>query len=104
MVSGGSLESASVTCAATTVTVQTLPIGRLPVGSSVKLVAGPVPVVLLNATGVPAGHSSVKALAVTSRSEERRVGKEGRTGGPVAEFTGAVAATLGAASVVKLKT
>src|SRR6185503_307578 len=65
IVSGGSLASASVTWAATTVTVQVTPLGKLLVGLSTKLLAGPVPVVLLKATGVPTGHSSVNALAVT---------------------------------------
>src|SRR5436305_8175444 len=56
--------STSVTWAATTVTVQTTPLGKGDVGCSTKLVAGEG-VVTEKATGVPVGHSSLNAEAVT---------------------------------------
>src|SRR5688500_2976866 len=104
MVSGGSLVSASVTCAATTVTVQVTPLGRLALGLSTKLLAGPVPVMLLKPIGVPTGHSSVKALPVTFTGSLKVIVMLVSDAWFVAPLAGTVVVTVGAASVPKLNT
>src|SRR5262245_56622019 len=103
MASGGSFASASVTCAATTPTVQVVPDGSVGVGSSTKLVAGPAPVVLVNATGVATGHSSVKAVPVTLTGSLNVIEMLVLPPTFVAPLTGTVDATLGAASVANAK-
>src|SRR5438477_216972 len=102
MVSGGSAISLSWMFAAITVTVQTTPTGRLPLGVSVKLLAGEA--LATNAIGVPAGHSSLKAVpvALTGSLKLIVIGVSIATG--LAPATGRVLLTLGAASVVKVKT
>src|SRR5690242_17191368 len=104
MVSGGSLASASLTLAAATVTVQTVPTSRLLLGVSVKLVAGPLPVVLVKATGVPVGHSTANALAVTFTGSLKLTVIFAPTATPVAPVIGVVEVTVGAASVLNEKT
>ena len=91
----------SVTCEATTVRVQATPPGRLAVGWSTKVVAGEAGVTV-KATGVPLGHSSVKADAVTLTCLSKVTVTVPVSGTFVAPFAGVVLATVGAASTVRV--
>jgi len=94
----------SAICAATAVAVQVVATGRLALGVSVYVVtppggAGARP----NATGVPAGHSSLKALAVTLTALVNVTVTVVFSGTLVAPLVGVVLLTVGGVSTVKVK-
>jgi hypothetical protein len=91
----------SVTWLATTVAVHTAPAGRFADGVSVKLVAPPGgagPIV--NASGVPVGHCSVKADAVTFTALLKLTVMVADASTAVAPLAGVVEVTVGGESVV----
>ena len=85
-----------------TVTVQTVPAGMVAVGVSVKLEAGDA--LSVNGTAEPTGHSRVKELVVACTLSLKLTMMGVFPPMPVAPLTGDVVSTVGAASVVKLKT
>jgi hypothetical protein len=94
----------SVTCEATTVTVHVTPAGSGPDGASANVLAPPGGLGdSANASGVPAGHSSLNALAVTF------TGLLNVTAGVIVAITliapvaGTVALTVGGVSTVNEK-
>src|SRR5436305_9712546 len=94
--------STSVTWLATTVAVQVTPPGRLAVGWRTKELAGEAGVTV-KATGVPVGHSSLKAEAVTLTGSLKLIVTVVFGLTLVAPLAGVVVVTAGAASVVKEK-
>src|SRR5580698_2365194 len=97
----------SATCDATTVTVQVVLAGRLAVGVSVKAVAPPAGGgggLMVNASGVPVGHCTVKADEVTVTASLKLIAIVVVVAWLVAAFVGVVEVTVGATSVVKPKT
>src|SRR5689334_328439 len=95
------LASTSVTWLATTVTVQVAPAGRFAEGWSVKLVAGEAGLTE-KATGVPVGHSILKAEPVTLTLSLKVTVTLVLATTFVAPLAGVVLVTVGGVSTVKL--
>src|SRR5258707_6470914 len=89
----------SVTWLATTVSVQTVPAGSGVVGVSVNADAGEAGETL-NALGVAAGHSSVKALPVTVTASLKFTVRVALRATAVAPLAGTVLVTVGGVSTV----
>src|SRR5260221_12221049 len=87
----------SVTWLATTVSVQTVPAGSGVVGVSVNADAGEAGETL-NALGVAAGHSSVKALPVTVTASLKFTVRVALRATAVAPLAGTVLVTVGGVS------
>src|ERR1041385_1181414 len=98
MWSGGSTESVSLISSLWTVVVQTVPAGRFALGVSVNEVAGDE--VCEKLSGVPVGHSIVKALFVALTDSLKVIWIAVSRATSVAPSAGDVLLTLGAASCV----
>src|SRR6185436_14641903 len=102
MLSGGSFESASVTCAANTVTVQSSPLAKSVSGFTVKVVFG-----LAETTDVCAplvAQEIVTGVAPRFTDSLNVIETFELLAICVAPLVGVVALTVGAASIEKLKT
>src|SRR5207244_8085118 len=98
MWSGGSTRSVSLISSLCTVMVQTVPAGRFDVGVSVIVVAGEED--CEKASGVPVGHSIVKAVFVALIDSLKLIWIVVSRATSVAPLAGVVVLTLGAASCV----
>ncbi len=101
MVSGGSLASWSLTCAATIVTVQLSPAAKSAVGSRVKVVGPPETVAAWAPLVV---HVMPNQLPATSTGSEKVMARLALIACWVAPLAGVVAETDGAWSIVKANT